>query len=236
MTEYQLIEFGEACEPVILTRLMGLRQKTLFMLGGFAFNTLPYFLNENKFEEIYGKEYLTLENGTPVSNFESTINAYCQYKKIKHKKYGFNLIHDYGYDKVKQCITNYDFIVGQYDIKIAALREAFQNDKTLIFIHFGKPETKLFIYRTKDVINALKKHMPNPNKKFYILVFSNQDPHKNQRHHDEILYIKLDNTTKDFWGQPRTQQQLLQNEIKIKFYDVMEKIGIPVNIPETSEV
>lgn len=227
LNKCDLIEFGDACAPILLTQcIMKQKNKTLFLLGGFGFNNLIYFLNENKFEEIYKEEYLTLNDGTPVINFGNTLKRYGFYNKIRNSKYGFSFVHDFSYDRITQCIINYDFIKNEYNNKIIKLKESFQNSKILIFVHFCRNITNISDYKELEMIEALKKHMPNPSKKFYIFVYSNQDKLNESNQIIQIIYTKLKNSIEEFWLLSGKLRDELENEISTNFFETMKKLDI----------
>lgn len=220
---YELIDFGDACGPTILIRkILGIKKKTLFMIGGYYFNDIIKYLEENKLEEIYNKEYITNQNYEKISNFTSGKNHYGESQIIRNTKYGFNLIHDFCYNPTDNSITNYKFVCNEFDMKISALKESFANNKILIFIHFNRIKHNINTFNIKGMINVLNKHI---SKNFYIFIFTNQDTTKLQKYR-EIKYIMLENTIEDFWSQPKEQQDILCNEISTKYNEQMKKFGL----------
>lgn len=209
MSSYDIIDFGESCGASLITSALNIKGKSLFGLGGYKFHQLSYFLNENKFEEIYDKKYLTLRDGT-VPAFENYVNRYSYWNGIVNTKYGFIFLHDFGYDTRKKCITNYDFIVKKFDEKIASLRESFTNDKKLVFLTLVDNCKNVTEHNAISIVQSLKLHMPNPNKKFYLIIFSNSVI---EIQCDHVVCIKLESPTHNTWFMPTEKKNKLLFEI-----------------------
>jgi hypothetical protein len=217
---YELIDFGDACGPSILIKnILGIKKKTLFMIGGYYFNDIIKYLEEDKLEEIYNKDYLTNEKYEKINKFTNKMQRYCESQIIRNVKYGFNFIHDFGYNPTDNSITNYNFICNEFDKKIASLKESFANEKILIFIHFNRNKHNINTLNIVGMINVLNKFM---SKNFYIFIFTNQDTSKLQKYR-EVKYIVLDNVTEDFWSQSTEMQNIMCDEIHSKFCVQMSK-------------
>ena len=118
-----IIDFGDNCLPHILIRdILFLKQKTLFTLGIYGFNDILNYLKDETYEDIYKKEYLTY-NGAPIADFHSKYQFYTQSPKIINTKYNFGFMHHFNLDVSNNCINNYDYVVGQFNTKIAEFKK-----------------------------------------------------------------------------------------------------------------
>jgi len=221
---YELIDFGNSCLPNTLIRqiLNNNKNKQIFMLGVYNFNNICKYLENGIFEDIYDKDLLTYENN-PILNFTDEIQSYSHKSIIKNKKLNFTHNHDFAYDISTNTITNYNFIVKEFDLKIQNFKEICKNEKLPIFINFTN---NINYYKMKEVLDILQKYI---HKKFYIFIFIYGIHKREISEYDNIKYIYLDNNLDDWWKQPKEIKEILYKEIYEKYIDIMIKLNIDIN-------
>ena len=223
---YELIDFGNQCLPSILIRnILNKKKKYLFMLGNYSFNNICNFLENGILEDIYNKEYL-FYGDKKVENFTDENKKYCHNIVIKNIKYNFAFNHDFAYDISNNTITNYDFIVNEFNEKIINFKELMINEKTPVFINFS--ENNKYFFNFEKMNNMLKKWC---NKKFYIFVFlfstkNTVNKIVNDYDNDNIILIHLENDLSNWHIQPKDIKKILFKEIYEKYCDTMKKLEL----------
>jgi hypothetical protein len=220
---YELIDIGNNCLPNTLIRqILNNKNKQIFMLGIYNFNDICKYLENGIFEDIYNKDLLTYEN-SPILNFTDEIQSYSHKSIIKNKKLNFMHNHDFSYDISTNTITNYNFIVKEFDLKIQNFKEICKNQKLPIFINFTD---NINNYKFKEVLDILQKYI---HKKFYIFIFIYGIHKREISEYDNIKYIYLDNNFFEWWKHPKEIKKILYKEIYEKYIDIMIKLNININ-------
>lgn len=236
MVEY--IEFGDNYLPFIFMReILYIKEKSLFSHGVYEFNNILNYIQTDKFEDIYKKEYLTYDN-KPITNFYDKIKNYSQSPKIVNTKFNFGFLHDYNYDLHNNSINNYNFVANKYDMKISDFKLKLKNEKTLMFINFSF-YNKIENIKIDEMIAVLDKML---NKKYYIFLFfydyqrmpNNIDEQykelcstKYYKHENvKVIFLKSDFT--NWWNQNENVKNVLYGEMREGFLKVCseEKIRI----------
>jgi hypothetical protein len=236
---YELIDFGDNCLPSILIRKICNKQtKHLFMLGVYNFNDIIPFLQDDDYESIYKKEYLTF-NENQITNFSNELDKYCTNSRIINSKYHFRYLHDFSYDISNNCITNYDFIVNQFNIKITNFKNQLVSNNTLLFINFAFYE-KTNTIKIDEMIDILDKKVLS--KKYFIVFFfyTNSEEVFDEKYIDKfqkynnVKTIILKNNFSEWWKQEGDKKNILYKEIYDNFYNIMKELIRHEELVDTS--
>jgi hypothetical protein len=231
---YELVDFGNQCLPhELIRKILKKKSKQLFMLGVYSFNDISVFLERGNFEDIYKKEYLVYNN-CPIEHFTNEVEKYSHSSIIKNTRCKFTYNHDFLYDISTNTIRNYDFIVHEFDEKIANLKQLFSNDKLPIFIHFSM----IKITGLEKMVSVLKSYMTKP---FYIFIFVPDTCYPSNRENNNTLFenikfIYLEKDYIDWWKQPQDIKMVLYKEIYDKYVDIMRKLQIEDNLISFEEL
>ena len=218
-----IIDFGDNCLPHILIRdILFLKQKTLFTLGIYGFNDILNYLKDETYEDIYKKEYLTY-NGAPIADFHSKYQFYTQSPKIINTKYNFGFMHHFNLDVSTNCINNYDYVVGQFNTKIAEFKNYLASDKRKIFVNcsfYNSIET----IKIDEMIETLNKLTQS---KYYIFIYFYGYERKSNRieefyedycaekfyKYDNVKIIFLKSDFSNWWEQDEKVKSILYGEM-----------------------
>lgn len=218
----KLIHFGNDCASgIVINDILKIGEKQLFQLGLYDFDDILYYLKEEKYEEIYNKSYLFL-NDIKIDKFYSVSKNYTTFtdddKSVSNKKYNFKFNHDY---EVKNNeIINYDFIVSSFDEKIENFKKCLELENKIIFITFTNHDVKV-----SEMIDILKK---KTNNWFRLVIFTSN---KNLNYCvDQVELIYLDNEYYRSWFLKNLKDRFfLYEEIYNKLHNLLKSyIDLPV--------
>ena len=236
MVDY--IEFGDNCLPFIfLKEVLYIKEKSLFSLGVFDFNNILKYIQNDNYEDICKKEYLTYDN-KPISNFYDKIKNYSQSPKIINTKYDFGFLQHFNYDVSNNCINNYNFVTNQFSAKIKDFKLKLKNEKTLMFINFSFYNAINNI-KIDEMINVLNKMI---NKKYYIFLFfydyqrmpnNIEDQYselcKNKFYkHDNVKVIFLKSDFSNWWNKDEKVKAVLYGEMREGFLKTCSESNIRI--------
>jgi hypothetical protein len=205
-----LCHFGDNCAPgILIDDIIKQNIKFPFMLGGYDFNNILNYLNDNNYEKIYSKEYLIIQKDNIVH----------------HTFYKFSFNHEY---EVKfNRFTNYDFIKQRFDLKIRNFRGMLQSNNFCIFIAFTENVDTLKI---SEMLEWLKKNKPQ----FHLIIYTNNS-YTTGVQCKNLTIITLKNSYKDWWSLPKPQQIILYKEIYDEFINCLNIQNITNNLPKIFE-
>lgn len=216
--DIELYHFGDfTCSTgIIINDILNIKKKDIFMLGGYYFNDILFYLNDNNYENIYNLDNLkidVLKFGTPC---------------IHHSIYNFYFNHDYKIENDK--IINYEIVKNRFDIKIKNLREMLQNENMSIFFTFTNSSTS----RANELkINDMLNYLNNKKNKFHLMIFTNDDFKMDNI--PNLSIINLEHSL-DFWYKMPLQKQIfLYKEIYNKFINALKLNNIVHSFPENFE-
>ena len=130
-------------------------------------NNICNFLENGILEDIYNKEYL-FYGDKKIENFTNENKKYCHNIVIKNTKYNFAFNHDFSYDISNNTITNYDFIINEFNEKIKNFKDLMINEKTPIFINFSENNKNFFNFeKMNNILHLLTFQTPIIYKPFY---------------------------------------------------------------------
>jgi len=232
-----IMYLGDHCgNTILISNILNKKDKLLFMLGGFPMNSITKYLKEGKLQEIYDTQFLkpfydrnislTFDSSEEVFTHQSELE-YC----ITNTKYNFNFHHDFKYNNATNVVSNYNFIVNQYNLKIKNTLEMFKNNNPILFINFlWEHETVYNQLQTyvNDMKNVLKRYIPH--KKFYILLFTTNQTIEIKS--DDVFLLKLQQFTNDWPCKTPKQNFQSYKEIYKKFYKVVEKLKLTEHFPD----
>jgi hypothetical protein len=178
------------------------------MLGGYHFNDILFFLNDNDYTKIYNRDFLI------TNKFDI---------RASHKLYKFIFNHDYITDHSE--ITNYDFIKDRFDIKIKNFKDMLVSENKSIFITFADSVDSL------NIIDMLK-WLNNNKKKFHFMIFTNND-YSNINNIKNLSIIKINQSYALNWGMEKEIQTSLYKEIYEKFIQCCLNENIENDFPKT---
>jgi len=210
MSNIELCHLGDDCAPgIIINDILHRDKKHLFMLGVYKFNDILFYLDENKFENIYNREHLVNE---------SNLWMY-------HNLYNFVFNHDYKIENGE--ITNYDFVKDRFDTKIKNFREMLSSDNTCIFISFTENINHI-------EIGGMLYRLTHMKKNFHLMIFTNTTFNSNFSP-DHLSIIKLDISYNNWYSQDEGYKYLLYKEIYEKFIHHLHISNIANDFPKTFE-
>ena len=215
--------FGERCHPLlIINMLLNIKEKKLFQLGIFPFNTIIDILEEGQLEDIINIDYLR-RNGNCI-NYETEdkhhgyahVNSECQHIKYKN----LQLVHDYAFEG--NTIINKKFIENSHRIKMENFYKDIAENKFMIFITFlydSKIDELKFEEMKNVLINKYKIQ------KFLIIIFS-QEEKPNKFIPEEYEILTIENDYRDAIKRKKEYRIPLYRDIFEKFRNVMIKHDI----------
>jgi len=232
-----IMYLGDHCaNTILISHILNKKDKLLFMLGGFRMDCITKYLKEEKLEEIYDKQYLKAYHDTNVPlTFESSEEVFTHQTELEYcitnTKYNFNFHHDFKYNKATNVVSNYNFIVNQYNLKIKNTLEMFKNNNPILFINFLWEHE--YMYKqletyVNDMKEVLQKYIPH--KKFYILLFTTNQTIEIKS--QDVFLLKLSHFTNDWPCKKPNQNYQSYKEIYKKFYKVVEKLKLTEHFPD----
>lgn len=206
----ELYHLGDNCAPgIIINDILKCKIKKLFMLGGYSFNDILFYLKDGNYEKIYNEENLIIQED----------------KSIKHSLYNFVFNHDY--NVINSKITNYNFIKDRFNIKIKNFKDMLLTEKTCVFITFNTNVDNLKINEMIDWFSHNKKN-------FYLIIFTDKEyNNSNIEYSNKYSVIKLKNSCDGWFAQERKQKIILYNEVYNEFIKCLEKNNIKHDYPLT---
>ena len=228
--------------------------KTIFFIGYHQIRDIVRFLQDDRWEDIYDKQYLTYK-GNPITAFKSVTNSFCHntYKQsVSHSLYNFVFNHDYEFDEKEQAILNYDFVVEQHNKKIKASKEMFVSDRPLIFIHFVRNSydpnmpDKTSAIDTESLKTFIQWFSTTyPNKRFYVYIFTDLPQYREfdvrQSTQDSIdnkhaFILDLNEWSLDNFASRKIQDRYqFYKEMYTKFYDAVKLCSLEEHFPTFEE-
>jgi len=209
-----LVHFGEDCSPgILINDILNNKDKTLFSLGLFKFNSILEYIKNNKYEEIYLKDYLSYNNNN-IKSFTNNKNYFSQNDiYVNHTKYKFSFLHDFNLIPDKLEINNYNFIVKSYKKKIKYFKKVLNDNNFTYFITFSNDKN----IKIKEMENILKEKKRNL---FKLLIFTNNKLIKYKKNiFVKIIYLK--NNYENWYINKLEDRFNLYKEIYNKFYDCL---------------
>jgi hypothetical protein len=205
-----LCHFGDNCAPgILIDDILKQNKKFPFMLGGYDFNNILNFLNDNKYEKIYSKEYLIIQKDNIVH----------------HTLYKFSFNHEY---EVKfNRLTNYEFIKQRFDLKIQNFREILHSNDVCVFITFTENIDNLKI---NEMLGWLSDNKPQ----FHLIIYTNNS-YTTNINCNNLTIVTLKNSYKDWWSLPKPHQIILYKEIYDELINCLNIQNISNNLPKVFE-
>ena len=211
MNNIDLVHLGDFCEPgIIIDEILNINKKHLFMLGGYNFNNILHFLNDNNYENIYNRQLL--RPGTKITTH--------------HILYKFFFNHDYVCDDTLK-ITNYDFVKNRFDIKIKNFRDMLASPNLAIFINFT---TNIDLLNINGMIKWLNAKKSN----YHMIIFTNNN-YSFVNNEKKLSIIKLQHSYHEWFKRSRIQNKNVYKEMYEKFIDCCKKNNYSHNFPKTFE-
>jgi len=215
----ELLHFGAECEPgIIISDVLRLKRKTLFMAGRYSFNSILDYLNDANYENIYDRLCLTPGHDVDASK---TI--------MRHQLYNFQFPHDYMFENGE--ITNYDAIVKRFDEKIANFRNVLRNERMVIFLGYTCDVRSL---RIKEMLGWMQKNMI----RFHLVLFSYNDDKAQPLCNVESKNLSIIRMGERVWYWSTTQEK--KEEIKRdhyrRFIQSLDEKNIVHDFPHPDEI
>lgn len=207
MYNIDLCHLGDNCGPgILIDDILNIHKKCLFMLGIYEFNNILTYLNDNNYEKIYKKEYLTVQ---PNNN-------------VKHGLYNFIFNHDYSI--VNAEISNYEFIKTRFDIKIKNFRDMLIDSNKCIFIVFCDNIDTLMVDEMLNCLSHIKQH-------FHLIIYTDNN-FLSTYTSEHLSIVKLENPYNNWWSKDDNTKYLLYKEIYDTFLQCLLNANIDHNFPQ----
>ena len=184
--EVVLHHLGNNCAPgIIINDILGIKQKSLFMLLFIPFWSMVDYITNDNLEEIHDFDHWIIENGA-----------------ARHTKYKFGFNHECKFNDQKELI-NADKIHARFTEKIDYFRG---NDpqKVYVYIHFTHQCMDEEFYT--PYIHRLVSWFQQQNRNFHILVFT--DNAANLDKGSEHVHVAFLDTNWDQWWEPTRKKAL----------------------------
>ena len=204
--------------------MLNIKEKKLFQLGVFPFNTIINILEDGQLEDIINLDYLrrcgncvNYENEDKLNGY-AHVNSNCQHIKYKN----LELVHDYAFEG--NTVINKNFIEKSHKIKMENFYKDISENKFMVFITYLF-DSKIADLKFEDMINVLKNKYNI--KKFIIIIFSTeQKPDKIIPKEYEL--ITVDQYYDDIWKKKEYRIPLYRDMFE-KFRNIMIKYNIHYN-------